>query len=130
MSKAIKFRNNTYLDSSSIIHNKTTLKSILDTYNGRKFLEWKSTSSKNLNDDVYITPGLFTIGGSYSNCYTSGTIYGVLMVLTNDGGKWRKTDSSSWLWQIIITTGGSIWMRRGINGSVPEGWTQDHYEEI
>ena len=27
MSKAIKFRNNTYLDSSSITHNKTTLKS-------------------------------------------------------------------------------------------------------
>lgn len=126
MSKAIKFRNNTYLDSSSVTHNKTTLQSILNTYNGRRFLEWKSTSSKNLNDDVYITPGLFTIGGSYSNCYTSGTIYGVLMVLTNDGGKWRKTDSSSWLWQIIITTGGSIWMRRGINGSVPEGWTQYH----
>ena len=65
-------------------------------------------------------------GGSYSNCYTSGTIYGVLMVLTNDGTKWRKTDSSSWLWQIIITTGGNIWMRRGVNGTAPEGWSQYH----
>ena len=64
MSKAIKFRNNTYLDSSSITHNKTTLQSILNTYSNRKFLEWKSTTSKNLNDDIYITPGLFSIGGS------------------------------------------------------------------
>lgn len=126
MSKAIKFRNNTYLDSSSIAHNKATLQSILNTYNGRKFLEWKSTTSKNLNDDAYITPGLYSLGSTYTNAYTTGNIYGVMMVLTNDGGKWRKTDSSSWLWQIIINTGGSIWIRRGVNGSAPENWTQYH----
>ena len=126
MSKAIKFRNNTYLDSSSITHNKTTLQSILNTYSSRKFLEWKSTTSNNLNDDAYITPGLYSLGSTYTNAYTTGNIYGVLMVLTNDGGKWRKTDSSSWLWQIIINTGGSIWIRRGVNGSVPESWTQYH----
>lgn len=126
MSKAIKFRNNTYLDSSSITHNKTTLQSILNTYSSRKFLEWKSTTSKNLNDDAYITPGLYSLGSTYTNAYTTGNIYGVLMVLTNDGGKWRKTDSSSWLWQIIINTGGSIWIRRGVNGSAPESWTQYH----
>ena len=40
MSKAIKFRNNIYLDSSSIAHNKVTLKSILNTYSSRKPLEW------------------------------------------------------------------------------------------
>lgn len=126
MSKAIKFRNNTYLDSSSVTHNKTTLQSILNTYNGRRFLEWKSTTSKNLNDDAYITPGLYSLGSTYTNAYTTGNIYGVMMVLTNDGGKWRKTDSSSWLWQIIINTGGSIWIRRGVNGSAPENWTQYH----
>lgn len=126
MSKAIQFKNNTYLDSSSITHNKTTLKSILNTYSSRKFLEWKSTTSNNLNDDAYITPGLYSLGSTYTNAYTTGNIYGVLMVLTNDGGKWRKTDSSSWLWQIIINTGGSIWIRRGVNGSAPESWTQYH----
>lgn len=31
MSKAIKFRNNTYLDSSSIVHNKEPLNEILNT---------------------------------------------------------------------------------------------------
>lgn len=126
MSKSIKFKNNTYLDSSSIAHNKTSLQSILNNYNSRKFLEWKTTTSRNFNDDVYITPGLYALGGTYTNAYTSGNIYGVLMVLTNDGGIWRKTDSSSWLWQIIINTGGNIWIRKGVNASVPEGWTQYH----
>ena len=126
MSKAIKFKNNTYLDSSSITHNKTTLQSILNTYNNRKILEWKNTSSTNFNDNAFYTPGLYKLGAQYSNAYTSGTIYGVMLVLTNDGGIWRKTDSSSWLWQIIFNSGGSIYQRVGVNGSVPEGWKQLH----
>lgn len=126
MSKSIKFRNNVYLDSSSITHNKTLLQSILNTYSYRKFLEWKNSTSKDFNSNDFITPGLYSLGGNYSNCYTTGVIYGVLMVLTNDGGIWRKTDTSSWLWQILITTGGNVYMRRGINGSVPEGWNQIH----
>ena len=31
MSKSIKFRNNTYLDSSSIVHNKEPLNEIINT---------------------------------------------------------------------------------------------------
>lgn len=126
MSKAIKFKNNTYLDSSSITHNKTTLQSILNTYNSRKFLEWKTTNSKNFNDDAYYTPGLYSLASQYTNAYTTGTIYGVMLVLTNDGGVWRKTDTSSWLWQIVFTTGGSIYQRHGVNGTAPESWKQLH----
>jgi hypothetical protein len=126
MSKSIKFKNNTYLDSTSVVHNKTTLQSILNTYGSRKFLEWKSTSSSDFNSNDFITPGLYSIGHSYSNAPYSGEIYGVLMVLTNDGGIWRKTDSSSWLWQFLFTTGGSIYQRKGVNSSTPEGWTQLH----
>lgn len=126
MSKAIKFKNNTYLDSSSITHNKTTLQSILNTYNNRRPLEWKTTTSRNFNDNAYYTPGLYSLGTTYSNAYTTGSIYGVMLVLTNDGTVWRKTDSSSWLWQIIFNTSGQIYQRVGVNGSTPEGWKQLH----
>ena len=37
MSKAIKFKNNTYLDSSSITHNKVQLSTILNQYSGEKY---------------------------------------------------------------------------------------------
>lgn len=126
MSKAIKFRNNTYLDSSGITHNKVTLESILNTYNSRKFLEWKTTTSKDFNSNDFYTPGLYSIGGNYSHAPSSSTIYGVIMILTNDGGIWRKTATDSWLWQILFTTGGNIYHRHGINSSVPEGWKQLH----
>ena len=126
MSKAIKFKNNVYLDSSSIVHNQITLKSIINTYNSRKFLEWKETSSTNFNSDAFYTPGLYRIAGQYSNAPISSTFYGVVMILTNDGGIWRKTDNSSWLWQIVFTTGGAIYQRLGINGTAPESWKQLH----
>lgn len=127
MSKSIKFKNNTYLDSSSIVHNKTSLQSILNTYNGRKFLEWKTTTSTNFNSDDFYKPGLYSLSKSYSNAPYTGNIYGVLMVLTNDGGIWRKTDTSSWMWQLIFDTSGRIYQRRGINSTVPEtSWQQLH----
>lgn len=122
MSKSIRFRNNIYLDSSSIVHNKTMLNSILNI----PYLKWINTSSKDFNSNDFITPGLYSLGGNYSNCYTSGVIYGVIMVLTNDGGIWRKTDTSSWLWQIIFTTGGEIYQRVGINSSTPGSWQKLH----
>ena len=126
MSKAIKFKNNIFLDSSSIVHNKTTLQSIINSYNYRKFLEWKAISSTNFNSNDFYTPGLYLIAGQYSNAPISSTFYGVAMILTNDGGIWRKTDSSSWLWQIVFTTGGAIYQRVGINGTSPENWKQLH----
>ena len=126
MSKAIKFRNNIYLDSSSIVHNKVTLKSILNTYSSRKPLEWKSISSNNFNSNEFYTPGLYSLAGRYTNAPYSTDLYGVAMILTNDGGIWRKTDNSSWLWQIVFTTGGAIYQRVGINSSSPESWRQLH----
>lgn len=125
MSKAIKFKNNTYLDSSSITHNKTTLSSILNNYNNRVILEYKNNSSTNMND--YYTPGIYKVGGSnWSNAPYSNSIYGVLVVLTNDGRTWQKTDTGSWLWQIFLNTASGIYLRRGINSTTPENWTQLH----
>lgn len=126
MSKSIKFRNDTYLDSSSIVHNKANLQSILNSYSSRKILEWKQTTSKDFNSNDFITPGLYSLGSKYSNAPYNSTIYGVMMVLTNDGGIWRKTDSSSWLWQVLFTTANTIYCRQGINSSVPESWKQLH----
>lgn len=125
MSKAIKFKNNTYLDSSSITHNKVQLSTILNQYSGRKILEYRATTSNNFND--YYTPGIYSVGGNgWQNAPYSTSIYGVLVVLTNDGRTWQKTDSSSWLWQIFFNTSGGIYLRRGVNSTVPEGWTQLH----
>ena len=126
MSKSIKFRNNLFLDSSSIVHNRTSLKSIINSYNNRKFLEWKTISSTNFNSNEFYTPGLYMLAGRYSNAPYSTDLYGVAMILTNDGGIWRKTDNGSWLWQIVFTTGGAIYQRIGINGTSPESWRQLH----
>lgn len=125
MSKAIKFKNNTYLDSSSITHNKVQLSTILNQYNGRKILEYKTSSSNNFND--YYTPGIYNVAGSsWQNTPYSSSIYGVLVVLTNDGRAWQKTDNSSWMWQLFFNTAGGVYLRRGVNSTVPEGWTQSH----
>ncbi len=124
MRKSIKFKNSTYLDSTSIVHNKTSLSSILNTYNNRKILEYKSSTSKDFNS--FYTPGIYGVAGIYTNAPTSNTIYGVLVVLTNDGRTWQKTDNSSWLWQIFITTGGSVYLRNGINSTTPESWKKLH----
>lgn len=127
MSKAIKFKKDIYLDSSSIVHDKTSLQSLINTYSNRKFLEWKKTSSTDFNSDDYYTPGLYSLGATYSNAPYTTSIYGVLLVLTNDGGIWRKTDTSSWLWQLLFDTSGRIYQRRGINSTTPESsWQQLH----
>ena len=125
MSKSIKFTDNIYLDSSSIVHNKTPLNTILNNYNNKVILEYKNIGSKNLND--YYTPGIYSIAGSgWSNAPYPNDIYGVLIVLTNDGRTWQKTDTGSWLWQILLNTSGGIYLRRGINSTTPENWTQLH----
>ena len=124
MSKAIRFKNNTYLDTSGIVHNKQNLQSILNNYLGRNIIEYKKLPSTNFND--FYTPGLYSLGTQYANAPYSSHLYGILIVLTNDGRTWQKTDNSSWLCQIVIDTSGRIYMRRGINSNVPEGWQQLH----
>lgn len=52
MSKAIKFTNNTYLDSSSICHNKTKLSDILDKKIIELFKGSSNGSSISLNDSI------------------------------------------------------------------------------
>jgi hypothetical protein len=87
-------------------------------------LEYKSSTSTDFND--FYTPGLYSIGTTYSNAPYSGNIYGVLIVLTNDGRTWQKTDNSSWLWQILFNTSGKVYLRRGVNSTTPESWEQLH----
>ncbi len=59
LSKAIKFKNNTYLDTSGVVHNKQNLQSILNTYLGRNIMEYKKLPSTNFND--FYTPGFVFI---------------------------------------------------------------------
>lgn len=51
MSKAIKFKNNTYLDTSSIVHNKTSLSEILNNIvtgtTGKKYIPSQLSSMTN-----------------------------------------------------------------------------------
>jgi hypothetical protein len=96
----------------------------LNTYSGRKIFEYKTSTSTDFNS--FYTPGLYSIGTTYSNAPYSGNIYGVLIVLTNDGRTWQKTDNSSWLWQILFDTSGRVYLRRGINSTTPESWQQLH----
>lgn len=122
--RAIKLENGYFLDTSSIVHDKDFLSNIINQYKNRKILEFKGNAKDDLNN--YYTPGIYGISGDYKNCYTSSTTYGVMLVLTNDGGVWRKTDPSSWLWQFVFTTGGGIYMRCGVNSTIPDGWRQIH----
>ena len=120
MSKAIKFRNNTYLDTKSIMHNRNLLSDLI----GKKPLSFKNITSSDFND--FYEPGIYMVAGVYTNAPYYGDIYGVIIILTNDGGVWRKTDNSSWLWQILINTTGNTYMRTGINETVPRSWVQIH----
>jgi len=120
MSKSIKFKNDTYLDTSSIMHNRNKLSDLL----GTKPLCFKNTSSRDFND--YYEPGIYMVGGQYSNAPVSYDIYGVIIVITNNGDVWRKTETDSWLWQILMNTTGSVYLRTGINETVPRNWVQLH----
>ena len=46
MSKSIKFRNNTYLDTSSIAHNKTNLKDIIN----KRMYGYQDTSASDIKE--------------------------------------------------------------------------------
>ena len=46
MSKSIKFRNNTYLDTSSIAHNKTNLKDIIN----KRMYGYQDTSASDVKE--------------------------------------------------------------------------------
>lgn len=50
MSKSIKFKNNNYLDSSSIVHNKKVLKDTLIT--GTNLIDWQKSYSIPYSEDV------------------------------------------------------------------------------
>lgn len=125
MKKSIKLEDDFYWDANGIVHNQETLATFIQNYQNRVFLAYKGNGNA---DDFnhYYSPGLYSIGKSIKNAPYSGAIYGVLMVLTNDGRTWQKTDSSSWLWQILFNTGGGIYLRIGINNTTPGNWTQIH----
>lgn len=125
MKKSIKLENDFYWDANGIMYNHETLATFIQNYKNRMFLAYKeNTNADDFNS--YYSPGLYSIGRSMKNAPYSGAIYGVLMVLTNDGREWQKTDSSSWLWQVLFTTGGGVFLRVGINSTTPESWKQIH----
>ena len=121
MNKSIKFKDNIYLDTESIVHNKINLKQLL----GYKPLCYFNIISNDFND--FYNPGIYSIGGfNMLNAPHNGYIYGVLIVITNNGNQWKKTNTSSWMWQLLFTTGADIWMRLGINSEVPDEWKKLH----
>lgn len=125
MKKSIKLENDFYWDANGIIYNKETLATFIQNYKNRVFLAYKGNA--NADDfNYFYTPGIYAIGKAMKNAPYTGAIYGVLVVLTNDGRTWQKTDTGSWLWQILLNTGGGIYLRIGINDTTPGNWKQIH----
>ena len=126
MKRSVKFSDDAYLDSSGIMHNKKLLSNIINNYDKRLLLEFKGFMEiENFND--YYRPGIYGVSGvGLLNAPTSGYIYGVMVVITNDGDIWRTVDTASWMWQFLFTTGGAIYMRVGINSKTPGDLKQIH----
>ena len=113
MPKSFKFKNNMYLDSKGIVHNKTILSDFLPKLS--RHYDMEKASEINLNN--YVTPGRYYIGNKYTNAPLSSTIFGVLIVITSRYYSWNKTDQSNWIWQIILDTSGNIFIRNAANDS-------------
>lgn len=130
MSKSFKLVNSKYIQSSSISHNKSPLNTLLDNHtkdinhlNSRIMLDFYPGSLVD-NFNNFYKPGIYPVmsGNALANAPYSSSIYGVLVVLTNDGRQWRGTDSSSWMWQIFFNTAGGVYLRCGVNSTNPDVW--------
>ena len=67
MSKAIKFRNNVFLDTSGIVHNQETLKSIIDTpmiTSNRQYYNAKKAQENYINS-ISVGKGTWLIIGEW-----------------------------------------------------------------
>lgn len=74
--------------------------------------------------DNAITHGSYRLTNSYTNAPYTGTIYGILLVYESLGGTWQPSNQASWCWQIIMTTGGTIYMRTGVNSATMNAWVK------
>lgn len=111
MSKSIKLKNNTYIDSSSISYNRNMLTTIIDNLRSLELLKIKVLST--LDPNTLTTGGIYQIARSlqtFTNVPT-GANYGILIVIQasgGNGGAWQNT-------QIIFDTGGIALYRSRVN---------------
>ena len=118
MSKSIKLKNDNYIDSSGVVHEKEKLSDLLP-----KFIEHfdkEKQSETNLNN--YVEKGIYQLSMAYQNAPISTTIYGVLIVITSRDYPWNPVDQSNWLWQVIFDTAGNAYLRTAVNSSTFNQW--------
>lgn len=125
MSKSIKFNNNIYLDSTSVVNGTTALNSELTNMKNETGTRVKhyDNATTNTNLNTYTTTGIYQMGQSYSNAPVSGTIYGTLVVITSRRHAWTAGDYSNWIWQIMFT-GYNVYMRQSSNSDTWGAWVQ------
>lgn len=70
------------------------------------------------------TTGIYSIGGTYSDAPEQKTYYGFMLVIENRCQTWEPTNSGSWLWQYLFTTGGELWFRYGVNSEPMTSWVK------
>lgn len=77
MAKSVRFKDNTFLNSDSVIHNQELLSSLLDIMSKTKRV---GTLDYNSNLDKVTTPGLYDLFGAKHPTDNSSQIWGTLLV--------------------------------------------------
>lgn len=115
MSKSIKLKNNIFIDSSNINHNRKPLNKQIP---------------KNINQNVYVSDLNESVEyGQY--CYNSETLnspfkqnssydsFGIVLVI---GNNFDPTNNWYWWFQIAFGTSGGVYIRRRINQNNITNW--------
>lgn len=116
MAKSIKLKNEIYIDSKTIVHQKKVLNEILDHF----LYHYDMTTEIDLNH--YIEKGLYHLSKTYQHSPKNEVIYGILIVITSRNISWTPQDMSNWIWQIILTTNEEIFMRTALNTTTFSNW--------
>lgn len=112
MSRSYKLKDNNYIDSSGITHNRENLKDIIN--NG--LLRDHKGDLNNATET-----GIYWFSPVVNNIPQSDT-YGNILTIVAPGNKFEQ--GSWWIIQIAFTTFNSIFMRNSTNGTTWTNWTQ------
>lgn len=119
MSKSLKFKNNSYLDSAGIVHNRTILKDILDENNDIKrnicaVFDFgklpKMTTVSEINQNVF---GIYTIVNDDNAPHNSQSNdwFTVVNIPANQGTNYSVQIAFSY-WDLVSSSYG-VWIKHG-----------------
>lgn len=112
MAKSYKLKDNNYIDSSGITHNRENLKDIINNGLLRE-------SKGDLNNAT--ETGIYWFNPEVNNIPQSAP-YGNILTIVAPGNKFEQ--GSWWIIQIAFTTYNSILIRNSTNGTTWTSWTQ------